>query len=737
MSRETDSSSSGPQRRGGAAYPSGTPPYGTPTQAADEGTGRQAASEPAPERRTETTLTTRVRINIPGSRPIPPVVMRTPMSDLSGSDAAAAARAPESATAAQAAVPAAEPEPEPAPEPAKERTSDWFAPRKTKPAAGNGPATPGGSPAATTSGDTGFGGGTGAEPGPGATGPGSGPGGGFDDTASFYADFPDYTADATARGEHPGGDDLSPTGGAPHPGGPGLLDDGGQFLAAARPAPDPLTDPAPFAPYDSGLGPSQTPDAQGPGGYDVSAAIAAGPLGDGRQDPARSALSRLDDTPAEGTQLDPALGDAPYAAGSPSGPTSTTTGDSPVAPQALGDLAAAGVGPGMTEDTAVLTPQRSGADPADPADNVSGHTLNSGIPVVPDRKSPFAPGEGGGAAGTHTAPKLPEPEPRPARSAPPKPKKKGRNKAVLLVVAVVVVAGVAYGAGLLVNHSDVPKGTTVLGVDIGGGTRDEASKKLDAAFGQRMVKPLQLTVDGKTVSLTPDQAGLTLDFDATVQAAASSDYNPVTVIGSLFSGKHVVQPEMPVDGEKLRAALEHAAAGAGTAKEGTIRFVPGKAIAEYGKEGKGIDVAHAVSAVEKAYRAQVETGRTDPVKVPVTTRRPTVSDAEVDRMMNDFAKPAMSGIVTVVAGGQSIQFGPALSLPQVLGVKAIDGKLVDTYDREALKKLYGSTFDGVLITRGNGKKTPVTPEDVIGAMRKALLGKTPQERTATIATNPG
>ncbi|MFD0430350.1 hypothetical protein ACFQ60_31250 [Streptomyces zhihengii] len=45
--------------------------------------------------------------------------------------------------------------------------------------------------------------------------------------------------------------------------------------------------------------------------------------------------------------------------------------------------------------------------------------------------------------------------------------------------------GVAYGAGLLLNHSDVPKSTTVLGVDIGGGTRDEAVNKLDAAFGKR------------------------------------------------------------------------------------------------------------------------------------------------------------------------------------------------------------------------------------------------------------
>ncbi|KIF07043.1 hypothetical protein PL81_04330, partial [Streptomyces sp. RSD-27] len=33
--------------------------------------------------KTETTLTTRIRINIPGSRPIPPVVVRKPVKDAS------------------------------------------------------------------------------------------------------------------------------------------------------------------------------------------------------------------------------------------------------------------------------------------------------------------------------------------------------------------------------------------------------------------------------------------------------------------------------------------------------------------------------------------------------------------------------------------------------------------------------------------------------------------------------
>ncbi|MGW7307849.1 hypothetical protein ACWGI1_19995, partial [Streptomyces sp. NPDC054835] len=138
--RETDSSSSGAQARGGAAYPSGTPPYGIrPGQEAME--EAPAASAPPEEPKTETTLTTRIRINIPGSRPIPPVVVRKPVAD-AGPEAQAQAQV-------QAPAPVAEPEPprpEPVPEPepaapaepprAEEKpTSDWFAPRKPAAAA--------------------------------------------------------------------------------------------------------------------------------------------------------------------------------------------------------------------------------------------------------------------------------------------------------------------------------------------------------------------------------------------------------------------------------------------------------------------------------------------------------------------------------------------------------------------------------------------------------------------------
>jgi hypothetical protein len=207
------------------------------------------------------------------------------------------------------------------------------------------------------------------------------------------------------------------------------------------------------------------------------------------------------------------------------------------------------------------------------------------------------------------------------------------------------------------------------------------------------------------------------------------------VIGSLFGQQRVVDPVMPVDEEKLEAALQSASGGAGSVVEGSINFQSGKAVAVYGKAGKGIDAAASTKAVEDAYRTMVETNTANTVTVPTTIQQPTVSNAEVDREMKDFAQPAMSSLVTVQTdAAHRIQFGPH-SLPKILGVKAVGGKLVDTYDLAALKAAYGSTFDGVQITTATGKRG-VLPQDVVSALRTALLGTTTAQRVGVIQTNP-
>ncbi|KUL51696.1 MULTISPECIES: hypothetical protein [unclassified Streptomyces] len=703
MSRENDSSSAGPQGRGGAAYPSGTPPYGSPAQGAAEGGAdrgrRQAADERPEEPETQTTLTTRIRINIPGSRPIPPVVMRTPVGD-----EAARGDAPDEDGRRDGAAPGA--------------TDAGQASSAADGSLGSGSAS-------------GPGGGAGSTAGEGAPNS-SGPASAEEKTSDWFAPRKPARAESAT------------TGGARANGGPSAAGSGASGGSSASRGPG--------APQNASSGPaSPGRNGSGTGSFDVSGAVASGPLGAGGP--------RGDDS---------TRGDLPYFSGGPTGPTGgPVTGDGPMTPPAGPGRTPPSGGPGnpaggpprsgaLGDDTAILTPQKSGpvtpppGGPRPPAGggpgasapggNVSGTTLTSGIPVVPPAQgdAPFPPGPGADGAMAHTPPKLPEPvrSDVPPAPAPAAKKKKGRNKLVLLAVAAVVVACGAYGAGLLMNHADVPKGTTVLGVDIGGGTRDEAVNKLDDAIGERVAKPLKLSVAGEEVTLKPDQAGLTLDSQATVREAASSDYNPVSVVGSLFGGQRVVEPVMPVDEEKLAAALERAAGGSGSAKEGTVEFVPGKAVPVYGKVGKGIDAEASTKAVADAYKKQVETGSAGTVQVPVTTRKPTVSKTEVDKFMTRFARPAMSANVTIKAGAKSIPFGPEKSLPKILETSVLkNGTLEVHYNLEELEKLYGNVFDGVLIQRGNGDKTPVQPTDVAQAMGKALVGKTPAERIGVIETN--
>ena len=738
MSRETDSSSSGPNGRGGAAYPSGTPPYGTPT-ASESGAdaGRSATGKPPEERKTETTLTTRIRINIPGSRPIPPVVVRTPVADAetsaeSGERADTGATRPSGGPSSPPSAPAATTAPSvpaPAQPPAaeqtggsEEKTSDWFAPRKSgAPKGGQG------------------GGSTNGAGMPGAPAP-AGPAG----QGAPAGNRPGNGRPTPPNGAGP----LGVTGGVRPPG-----SNGGGTNGAGLPG---ATGAGPVAPGHGG----------GTGSFDVSGALrdtgsfpAVGSPGAGA--PNGGGEPRRDDLPyftegrggPAGATGGPVTGDGPLVppAGAGAAPGSLAAG--PAGPNGnpnhrtgTGDpgpgYPGGGLGGGLSDDTAILTPQKPAPDPGPggygaPAENVSGHTLTSGIPVVtPGRNSPFGSGAQSDGPLPHTPPKLPEPV-RPAPAAAQPAKKKGRSKPALLAGLVVVLAGGAYGAGLLMNHSDVPKGTTVLGVDIGGGTRDDAVRILDESFGDRTNKPLKLSVDGDTVSLKPDQAGLQLDTQATVRSAAGSDYNPISVIGSLFGRQRVVEPAMPVDEEKLQAALERAAGGAGTASDGTIKFRPGKAVPVYGKAGNGIDVKPSIQAVEDAYRAQVETDTSTPVKVATTTRQPTVSKDAVDRKMATFATPAMSANITVRTDpAHAISFSPQNSIWKFLSVRPVNGKLVEHYDLNALKSLYGGAFDGVTVTKGDGSKKPVSPEDVASAVGRALVGKTAAERIVTIPTNP-
>ncbi|WP_329099219.1 hypothetical protein [Streptomyces sp. NBC_01439] len=611
--------------------------------------------------KTETTLTTRIRINIPGSRPIPPVVVRKAMGPGSGSAGAgeqtgpeakpeqasppplAQRRGPQPTRIEAAPEPAGAPAPAPAPASAdaEEPASNWFAPRK--------PAAPGPAPAPAPAA---------AQMPPAAAAP-----------PLAQRPLPTRTPSPTPTPTPT--PPVMPGGGFPPP---------QRTQAPPVPGPDaafapPRTPPPPVTDYSQGFAQASAPPAPMPGGPGVGTTQGFPAYGDGQGDTGPV------------TEAFPAYGSGP--AGPTGGPG---FGSGPVG----GPAAAAAF------DDA---PQWPGPD------------LDGPLPTPVPAPAPATP--------------------RPAAAQPKatdKPAKKGRSKLVLLGGGVIALIGVAYGAGLLLNHSDVPKGTTVLRVDISG-SRDEAVSKLQTAFGSRATAPIQLSVGGKTVELKPEKAGLTLDAQTTVRNAAGSDYNPITVIGSLLGNERVADPVMPTDEEKLRVALQELAGTSGTATEGTIKFDTGKAVAVPGTSGTTLDVDASVQLVVKTFKEQVATGKAAVAELPTTTKAPAIGQAELDRAMKEFAEPAMSANATVKVGTKSIAFG-ARSLPKILSMQPVDGRLVEKFDLEALKATYGNTFDGILITRGTGEKTAVTPQDIAGALGKALRGKTAAERTTVVDTNP-
>ncbi|MCZ4098156.1 MULTISPECIES: hypothetical protein [Streptomyces] len=676
MSRETDSSSSGNQGgRGGAAYPSGTPPYGTrpfpslhPQEGSQDGDATPEAPVPpaAEEPRTETTMTTRIRINIPGSRPIPPLVMRTPVEDRTPAEPSGdpdPGRPAFSWNAVPAPAPAAEPagEPEPDEAPGPERTSDWFAPRKTSAAA------PAPSPA------------------PGPTPPPA-----SDSTQPISVaglQFPDDVRDPRPAGGQPtAGPYLAPPMGTPL-GGPGA------FPGNRDDTPWPGSNP--LAPQDPAF---SDPSYRDPGFADP--AFNGPPFGPGG-------------APGEGDRSTPFPAYQPPAGQGPQGPAGPTTG--PVTGAARLPLAGQPA-PGTTGPGAP-------AAPGAPGGRVSGDTLVSGIPTVPaGPRTPKPPAAGEDSYRFE------------ADSTPAKPK--GRSKVILAGGLLVFLAGIAYGAGLLMNHAEVPKGTTVLGVDIGGKSRDEAVKALDAKLGNRITAPIKVKIGARTLELKPSVAGLSIDNLATVRSVAHTDYNPVSVIGSLLGGARPAEPVLVEDDEKLKSALQNLSqqAAGGSGSEGMVKFVSGKAVGVPGTPRQAVDVDGSMKKVTDAYRTRAETGRDQLVELTATTVQPKVTQAQIDEAIAGFGKSAMAGIVTVKAdGSHKVPFGPNKSLPKFLTMVAdANGKLQPSFDLVVLKDLYGKAFTGVLIVRDNGTKSAVTPKDVADAMLPALNSSDQSKKTVVI-----
>ncbi|MFH9728102.1 VanW family protein [Streptomyces sp. NPDC017254] len=253
--------------------------------------------------------------------------------------------------------------------------------------------------------------------------------------------------------------------------------------------------------------------------------------------------------------------------------------------------------------------------------------------------------------------------------------------AAIATGVVAVAAGGLYVAGLVATGDDISAGTRVGGVDIGGMSRAEARAKLAAEAPAAWSAPIPVKVGDRAATVEPAAAGMTVDLAKTVDLAADPSRDPFTVVGRLFSsGERDIRPVLAYDAVKAKATVAGLAEKNDRAvREGSVAFREGKAVSTHPVTGQKLDTGKAVETLRAAYPA---TGAA-PVTLPVAVTEPKLPAAEVSHFLDTYAKPAVSGPVTLTTGDQRLRISAA-TLGDHLTVKTENGRLTAALDAEAL-----------------------------------------------------
>jgi vancomycin resistance protein YoaR len=289
----------------------------------------------------------------------------------------------------------------------------------------------------------------------------------------------------------------------------------------------------------------------------------------------------------------------------------------------------------------------------------------------------------------------------------------------------------------------VPRGVEVVGVDIGGQSRQAAAQTLHEELDERALAAVPVALGSATATLDPAVAGLSVDLDATVDGLVGFSLDPRVVWAHLF-GSRDVRPEVSADRTELTPAVEGlvAAMDSDTVVEGAIAFADGAAVPTAAQEKRSLDVPDAVDVLATEWFAGDR-----PVELPGSIERPQIDQAAVDDAMESFAIPATAGPLTVVVEGRQVALEPAAVTP-ALTMQPVDGRLEPQVDGAVLVAAVVARDPAAIAAPTNatvrlegGAPVVVPAQSGTGidptAMADAALEALPTpDRTATVAVVP-
>ncbi|HEX6355117.1 VanW family protein [Actinophytocola sp.] len=277
-------------------------------------------------------------------------------------------------------------------------------------------------------------------------------------------------------------------------------------------------------------------------------------------------------------------------------------------------------------------------------------------------------------------------------------KRRPLRRAGLIAAAVFGALVVVYGVDLLLSNGEVPRGVTVAGVDVGGESKEDAERILRDEIEPRLQQPLSLRAGDVDAKLNPADAGLTIDWDATLAQAGDQPLSPFTRLTSLFSTREV-GVATKTDDKKLAAAVEALRPQIDREPaEGTVTFDGVTPVAVDPKPGQKLDVPGSEKALVDGWAS----GKSITLPVAVTKVKTTAEG--VRKAVDEIAKPAMAGPVVIKGEGKDATLEPAAIAAALVFQPAEDGGLTVTLDNE---KLVGAVQPQLASTEVEGKDAEI------------------------------
>ncbi len=298
---------------------------------------------------------------------------------------------------------------------------------------------------------------------------------------------------------------------------------------------------------------------------------------------------------------------------------------------------------------------------------------------------------------------------------------------------------VLYVGLVLISGSGISRGTSVLGIEIGGMSSDEATAALDTGLASNATTPINVRSAKRNFAVLPADAGLKFDTAATVAQASSRTWNPFAILSGLFATREIT-PVVVVDQDALAAQVDAIATVIDSPPVEPMIDMKGLKPVEIPSEvGREIDDAAAASAIVNAFA----TGASSVTVTPVVAS-PTVSDDALNAA-KAVAAQAVSAPVQVQVDGISARLGPR-AIARSLSFSAVDGQLQPTLDGGVLHKAIAeqiatvetpgrdATFvieNGVPVIVPSKVGKGVSDEELASAVGE-VIGNNPPDRTVTV-----